>query len=137
MRRRAPLPDIPPSIFHRLESVQARLVQEQLPGVLDAACKTWYVGRTATAVAPHLLELYRRQLVDLFPTQGLEACAPPARPLLALSTTPTVQLSWQPTAVETVQPTLAQELAASDDASGWRTIARRVAIDPCPSDEPA
>ena len=129
MRRRAPVPDIPPSIFHRLESVQAHLVQEQLPGVLDAACKTWYVGRTATAVAPHLLELYRRQLLDLFPTQGLEACAPPARLLLALSPTPTVQLSWHPTAVETVQPTLAQELAASDDASGWRTIARRVAID--------
>jgi len=129
MRRCAPVPEIPPGLFHRLESVQARLVQEHLPAVLDAVCKTWYVGRTATALAPHLLELYRRQVADLLPTQGLEACTPAARPLLSITPTPTVQLTWQPTAVETVQPTLAQELAASDDASGWRAIARRVAID--------
>jgi hypothetical protein len=89
MRRHAPFPDIPPSIFHRLESVPACLVQERLPGVLDAACQTWHVRRTATAVAPHLLERYRRQLVDLFLTQGLDAYTPPARPLLALTTTPT------------------------------------------------
>ena len=34
MRRCAPVPEIPPGLFHRLETVQARLVQEHLPEVL-------------------------------------------------------------------------------------------------------
>ena len=52
-------------LFQRLECVQEQLATDHLPPVLDTACKSWYVHRTATALAPHLLELYRRQVVEL------------------------------------------------------------------------
>jgi len=118
-------------LFQRLEPVKERLATDHLPPLLDPACKTWYVHRTATALAPHLLELYQHQVADLVMTQGLDALAPPVRPLLQITTavqTP-VELTWSPTAIAAVSTPLAQELAASDDASGWRTIAGRVAID--------
>jgi hypothetical protein len=121
-----------PYVFQRLERVKAQLVTDYLQTVLDTACKAWYVQRTATALAPHLLELYRRQVEDAIAVQGPDAVAPSVRPLLQITTTastPTVQLAWDAAGVETVSTTLTQELAASDDASGWRTMARRVAID--------
>jgi len=129
-----PPPILPtaPYLFQRLEPVKERLATDHLPPVLDPACKTWYVHRTATALAPPLLELYRHQVAELVRTQGLDALAPPARPLLQVLTTTTqtpVELAWRPTAGEAVSPALAQALAASDDASGWRTMARRVASD--------
>jgi hypothetical protein len=119
-------------VFQRLEQVQEQLALAHLPPVFDAACQAWYVHRLATALAPRLLELYRRQVAELVLTQGLEALAPAARPLLEVTPSAhatTGQLAWSPTAVEAVSTTLAQELAASNDASGWRTMARRVAID--------
>jgi hypothetical protein len=121
-----------PYVFQRLERIKEQLVTDHLQTMLDAACKAWYVQRTATALAPHLLELYRHQVEDILATQGLDALAPTVRPLLHVTTTaaaPMVQLTWRPAAMETVSTTLTQELAASDDASGWRTMARRVAID--------
>ena len=132
------MPSQPPSIlpaapylFQRLERVQERLATDHLPPVLDTACKTWYVHRIATALAPHLLELYRHQVAELVMTQGLDALAPSVRPLLQVTTAAqgSVELVWRPTAVEVVSTALAQELTASDEASGWRTMARRAAID--------
>src|SRR4030095_13956400 len=75
-----------PYVFHRLEPVTERLATEQLPAVLDADLKTWYLNRTATILAPHLLEFYRRQVEEALTTQGLDALAPPARSLLQVST---------------------------------------------------
>jgi DNA-binding XRE family transcriptional regulator len=121
-----------PYVFQRLERIKEQLVANHLPTVLDAACKAWYAQQTATALAPHLLALYRHQVEEVLATQGLDALAPTVRSLLHITTTaaaPTVQLAWRPAAVEAVSTALAQELAASDDASGWRTMARRVAID--------
>ncbi len=46
-------------LFQRLERVKERLATDHLPPLLDTACKTWYVHRTAMALAPHLLELYQ------------------------------------------------------------------------------
>ena len=62
--RSQPLPNLlaTPYVFHRLEPVTERLATEQLPAVLDADLKTWYLNRTATILAPHLLEFYRRQV---------------------------------------------------------------------------
>ena len=71
-----------PYVFHRLEPVTERLATEQLPAVLDADLKTWYLNRTATILAPHLLEFYCRQVEEALTTQGLDALAPPARSLL-------------------------------------------------------
>jgi hypothetical protein len=131
--RSQPPPSLPAALylFQRLERVKERLATDHLPPMLDTACKTWYVHRTATALAPHLLELYRHQVAELVMTQGLDILAPLARPLLQVTTAAQmpIELAWLPTAVETVSTTLAQELAASDDASSWRTMARRVAID--------
>jgi DNA-binding XRE family transcriptional regulator len=128
-----PPPTLPAALylFQRLERVQERLATDHLPPVLDAACKTWYVHRTATALAPRLLELYRHQVAKLVMTQGVDALAPAVRPLLQVTTAAqaSVELAWRPTAVEVVSTALAQELTASDDASGWRTMARRIAID--------
>jgi DNA-binding XRE family transcriptional regulator len=127
-----PQPEVP-YVFQRLERVKEHLASDHLQTVLDTACKAWYVDRTATAMAPHMLELYRRRGEDAITTHGLDALAPSIRPLLqqviTTATASTVQLVWGPTAVEAVSIALAQELTASDDASGWRTIARRVAID--------
>jgi hypothetical protein len=133
MRSLPPFHDTASYVFQRLEPVKEQLAMVQLPPVLDAACKAWYVHRTATALAPHLLELYRRQIEEAVIMQGLDALIPAARPLLQIITEPSMvaaQLAWSPTAVEVVSTALAQELAASDDASGWSTMARRVAIDP-------
>src|SRR5256885_8296551 len=60
--RSQPLPNLlaTPYVFHRLEPVTERLATEQLPAVLDADLKTWYLNQTATLLAPHLLEFYRR-----------------------------------------------------------------------------
>src|SRR5262249_38635889 len=82
--RSQPLPNLlaTPYVFHRLEPVTERLATEQLPAVLDADLKTWYLNRTATILAPHLLEFYRRQVEEALTTQGLDALAPPARALL-------------------------------------------------------
>src|SRR5712691_10445420 len=132
MRSLPPFHDTASYVFQRLEPVKEQLAMVQLPPVLDAACKAWYVHRTATALAPHLLELYRRQIEEAVIMQGLDALIPAARPLLQIITEPSMvaaQLAWSPTAVEVVSTALAQELAASDDASGWSTMARRVAID--------
>jgi len=132
MRSLPPFHDTASYVFQRLEPVKEQLAMVQLPPVLDAACKAWYVHRTATALAPHLLELYRRQIEEAVTMQGLDALIPAARPLLQIITEPSMaaaQLAWSPTAVEVVSTALAQELAASDDASGWSTMARRVAID--------
>ena len=89
--RSQPLPNLlaTPYVFHRLEPVTERLATEQLPAVLDADLKTWYLNRTATILAPHLLEFYRRQVEEALTTQGLDALAPPARSLLQVSTTDT------------------------------------------------
>jgi DNA-binding XRE family transcriptional regulator len=62
----------------------------------------------------------------------LDVIPPPARSLLQVNPPAAetlLQLAWSPTAVEVVSAALAQELAASDKASGWNTIARRVAVD--------
>src|SRR4029450_3381908 len=110
-----------PYVFHRLEPVTERLATEQLPAVLDADLKTWYLNRTATILAPHLLEFYRRQVEKALTTQGLAALAPPARSLLQVSTTDTgtlVQLTLHPTVIDTVSAALVHELAASDEARG-------------------
>ena len=132
--RSQPLPNLlaTPYVFHRLEPVTERLATEQLPGVLDADLKTWYLNRTATILAPHLLEFYRRQVEEALTTQGLDALAPPARSLLQVSTTDTgtlVQLTLNPTVIDTVSTALVHELAASDEASGWSTMTRRLATD--------
>jgi hypothetical protein len=89
------------------------------------------VHRIATALAPHLLDLYRHHVTELVMMQGFDALAPSVRPLLQVMTTDqtVVELTWRPAAVEVVSTALAQELTASDEASGWRTMARRVAID--------
>src|SRR5438093_12337391 len=109
--RSQPLPNLlaTPYVFHRLEPVTERLATEQLPAVLDAELKTWYLNRTATILAPHLLEFYRRQVE--------EALAPPARSLLHVITTDAgtlVQLTLHPTIIDTVSAALVHELAASD-----------------------
>lgn len=120
------------SASQRLERVKERLATDQLQAVLDGDSKAWYVQRTAAALAPHLLELYQEHLAARVATQGLDAIAPPARSLLqVIPAAPEArhQLAWSPTAVEVVSTALAQELAASDEASGWGTMARRVAID--------
>jgi hypothetical protein len=132
--RSQPLPNLlaAPYVFHRLEPVTERLATEQLPAALDADLKTWYLNRTATILAPHLLEFYRRQVEEALTTQGLDALAPPARSLLQVSTTDTgtlVQLTLHPTVIDTVSAALVHELAASDEASGWSTMTRRLATD--------
>jgi hypothetical protein len=132
--RSQPLPNLlaTPYVFHRLEPVTERLATEQLPALLDADLKTWYLNRTATILAPHLLEFYRRQVEEALTTQGLDALAPPARSLLQMSTTDTgtlVQLTLNPTVIDTVSAALVHELAASDEASGWSTMTRRLATD--------
>ena len=132
--RSQPLPNLlaTPYVFHRLEPVTERLATEQLPAVLDADLKTWYLNRTATILAPHLLEFYRRQVEEALTTQGLDALAPPARSLLQVITTDAgtlVQLTLNPTVIDTVSAALVHELAASDEASGWSTMTRRLATD--------
>jgi hypothetical protein len=80
--RSQPLPNLlaTPYVFHRLEPVTERLATEQLPAVLDADLKTWYLNRTATILAPHLLEFYRRQVEEALTTQGLAPShLPPGR----------------------------------------------------------
>jgi len=62
-------------VFHRLEPVIERLATEPLPAVLDADLKTWDINRTATILAPHLLECYRRQVKEALTTQGLDTSA--------------------------------------------------------------
>src|SRR6195256_4378992 len=128
-----PPPILPaaPYLFQRLERVQERLAPDHLPPLLDPACKTWYVHRIATALAPHLLDLYRHHVTELVMMQGFDALAPSVRPLLQVTTTDqtVVELNGRPAAVEVVSTALAQELTASDEASGWRPMARRVAID--------
>src|SRR5438094_6848108 len=100
--RSQPLPNLlaTPYVFHRLEPVTERLATEQLPAVLDADLKTWYLNRTATILAPHLLEFYRRQVAEALTKQRLDALAPPARSLMQVSTTDAgtlVQLTLHPT----------------------------------------
>jgi predicted DNA-binding WGR domain protein len=75
--RSQPLPNLlaAPYVFHRLEPVTERLATEQLPAVLDADLKTWYLNRTATILAPHRLECYRRQVKEALTTQGLDTSA--------------------------------------------------------------
>jgi hypothetical protein len=68
MRSLPPFHDTASYVFQRLEPVKEQLAMVQLPPVLDAACKAWYVHRTATALAPHLLELYRRQIEEATPS---------------------------------------------------------------------
>jgi len=64
MRALLPFPNATPYVFHRLEPVIERLATEPLPAVLDADLKTWDINRTATILAPHLLECYRRQVKE-------------------------------------------------------------------------
>jgi hypothetical protein len=121
--RAQPLPNLlaAPYVFHRLEPVTELLATEQLPPVLDADLKAWYLHRTATILAPHLLEFYRRQVEEALTTQGLDALAPAARSLLQVRTTDTgtlVQLMLHPAVIDTVSAALVHELAASDEASG-------------------
>jgi hypothetical protein len=116
----------------RLNRVKERLATDHLQAVCDAGCKAWYVQRTATALAPHLLEFYQDHLAERVTTQGLDVIPPSARSLLQVippAAETLLQLAWSPTAVEVVSAALAQELAASDEASGWDTIARRMAVD--------
>src|SRR5712691_2847793 len=120
MRALPPFPNATSYVFHRLEPVIERLATEPLPAVLDADLKTWYLNRTATILAPHLLECYRRQVEEALTTQGLDALAPPARSLLQVITTDAgtlVQLTLHPTVIDTVSAALVHELAASDEAS--------------------
>lgn len=116
----------------RLNRIKERLATDHLQAVCDADCKAWYVQRTATALAPHLLECYQSQIAERVTTQGLDSIPPPARVLLQVipaGAETRQHLAWSPTAAEVVSATLAQELAASDAASGWDTIVRRVAVD--------
>ena len=77
--RSQPLPNLlaTPYVFPSSGARHRRLATEQLPAVLDADLKTWYLNRTATILAPHLLEFYRRQVEEALTTQGLDALAPP------------------------------------------------------------
>lgn len=77
MRALLPFPNATPYVFPRLEPVIERLATEPLPAVLDADLKTWDINRTATILAPHLLECYRRQVKEALTTQGLDTLAPP------------------------------------------------------------
>lgn len=116
----------------RLNRVKERLATDYLQAVCDANCKAWYVQRTATALAPHLLAFYQGHLAERVEAQGLDSIPPPARALLQVmpAAAETLRpLAWSPTATDVVSATLAQELAASDAASGWDTITRRVAVD--------
>lgn len=120
------------SSAERLTRVKERLATEHLQDVLDDDCKAWYIHRMATALAPHLLEFYQAHLMERVTTQGIDVIPPAARALLQVlpaTTETTVQCTWSPAAVSAVSAALAQELAASDAASGWDTLARRVAID--------
>ena len=123
----------PPSaaLVDRLEPVKARLVADHLPVLLDADRKTWYVHRTALALAPAVLELYRCQVAATVATQGLDALSPQARPFVEgpTSAATPITLTLSPPTLDAVTTALAAELAASDDASGWRTMAPRLAID--------
>ena len=132
MRALLPFPNATPYVFHRLEPVIERLATELLPAVLDADLKTWYINRTATILAPHLPECYRRQVKEALTTHGLDTLAPPARSLLqviAIDTATLVQLTLNPAAIDTVSTALVHKLAASNEASGWSTMTQRLATD--------
>ncbi len=71
--RSQPLPNLlaTPYVFHRLEPVTERLATEQLPAVLDADLKTWYLNRTATILVP-------RRSKDLVPQSDRDSPGSPS-----------------------------------------------------------
>ena len=62
----------------RLNRVKERLATDYLQAVCDADCKAWYVQRTATALAPHLLAFYQGHIAERVTTQGLDSIPPPS-----------------------------------------------------------
>jgi predicted XRE-type DNA-binding protein len=136
-----PEPELPPlaafqtipDIFQRLERVKERLALQSRQHYLDTSRKAWYVQLTATYLAQHLLEAYRRQVEETVGTKGLDALAPHVRRFLTGSTTvdghTRVLLALDATDTANVTAALTRLLETSDQASAWSTMDRRLATD--------
>jgi DNA-binding XRE family transcriptional regulator len=122
-----------PNVFQRLEHVKERLSTEYLQTYLDASYKAWYIQLTATYLAQHLLETYRRQVEETVRTVGPDGIAPHMRQYVMQSTTaagtPAIQLALDTTETENVAATLVRLLEASDQAIAWNVIGWRLATE--------
>lgn len=131
LRPPAPLQDVP-TVWQRLARLRAHLATEHLPPVLDAPCQTWYLRAVALSLAQHLLDLYRRRVLQVVQEQGREALPRSTRQAVTVATTATgaltVHVDLGP-ATDPVPAPLARTLAQRYQASSWHLLAQRLALD--------
>lgn len=92
LRPPSPLQDVP-AVLQRLARLRAHLATEHLPPVLDAPCQTWYLRAVALSLAQHLLDLYRRRVLQVVQEQGREALPRSTRQAVTVATTATGALA--------------------------------------------
>jgi hypothetical protein len=119
--------------LRRLERVRKRLAQDHLHRYLNATQRTQYVHATASYLAEHLLEGYRKRAEELLITAGADTITPQAKRYLSITTSPTgtltVKLSLPATHAEEVYTALIQVLEASHQDLKWTTMAQRLSVD--------
>ncbi len=122
-----------PYVFQRLERVKERLSTDHLQDYLDAPRQELYLHTTATYLAQHLLEVYRRYAEEALNAIGSDGATPYARQYLKISTNDTgntiVQVRVGTADIERLSATLAKTLEADGQDNAWDNLARRLATD--------